>query len=111
MRWGYRLVHARLQKLGWAVNLKRVRRLWRELGLRRTIRRRPQNKLGPKLGTSANSCASRPARYKNDVANDKAIGDKLGVRGTPSFIINGKAVVGPQPFVVFKRVIDEALKK
>src|SRR5207244_11100431 len=67
VRWGYRLVHARLEKQGWAVNLKRVHRLWRELGLRRKVRRRPQNELGPKFGTSANSCVNQPARYKNDV--------------------------------------------
>jgi transposase InsO family protein len=65
--WGYRLVHARLEHKGWTVNLKRLRRLWRELGLRRPVRRRRPDKLGPKRGSSANSCVSRPARFKNDV--------------------------------------------
>jgi len=76
VRWGYRLVHARLEKQGWTVNLKRVQRLWRELGLRRKVRRKPQNKLGPKLGTSANSCTRRPARYKNDVWTYDFIADR-----------------------------------
>jgi transposase InsO family protein len=67
LRWGYRRIHARLEKLGWTVNLKKVHRLWRELGLRRKVRRRPENKLGPKHGSSANSCVNRPSRYKNDV--------------------------------------------
>jgi putative transposase len=66
-RWGYRLIHARLEHKGWTVNLKRVRRLWRESGLQRSVRRRKPDKLGPKRGSSANSCASRPARFKNDV--------------------------------------------
>jgi transposase InsO family protein len=66
-RWGYRLIHARLEHKGWTVNIKRVRRLWRESGLQRPVRRRRPDKLGPKRGTSANSCASRPARFKNDV--------------------------------------------
>lgn len=66
-RWGYRLIHARLGDKGWTVNIKRVRRLWRELGLRRPVRRRRPDKLGPKRGTSANSCVNRPARFKNDV--------------------------------------------
>ncbi len=67
LRWGYRRIHAVLQRQGWEVNLKKVHRLWRELGLRRTVRLRPQKKLGPKVGTSANSCVNKPARFKNDV--------------------------------------------
>ena len=56
-RWGYRLIHARLGHKGWTVNLKRVRRLWREWGLQRPVRRRRPDKLGPKRGASVNSCA------------------------------------------------------
>src|SRR4051794_15175917 len=66
-RWGYRLIHARLEHKGWTVNLKRVRRLWRESKLQRPVRRRRPDKLGPKLGSSKNSCSNRPARFKNDV--------------------------------------------
>jgi putative transposase len=66
-RWGYRRIHAVLQRQGWAVNLKRVRRLWREAGLQRPVRRRRPDKLGPKRGSSANSCQNSPARFKNDV--------------------------------------------
>lgn len=33
-RYGYRRIHALLLRRGWSVNLKRVRRLWNELGLR-----------------------------------------------------------------------------
>jgi transposase InsO family protein len=66
-RWGYRRVHAVLGREGWTVNLKRVHRLWRELGLSRPVRRRKARKLGPKPGSSANSCAKAPARFKNDV--------------------------------------------
>jgi putative transposase len=66
-RYGYRRVHAMLIRRGWTVNLKRVRRLWNELGLRRPVRLRKPRKLGPKPGTSANSCVQQPARFKNDV--------------------------------------------
>jgi putative transposase len=66
-RYGYRRVHALLVRRGWTVNVKRVRRLWNELGLRRPMRLRKPRKLGPKPGTSANSCVSQPARFKNDV--------------------------------------------
>src|SRR5262249_46572914 len=66
-RYGYRMVHARLVRLGWTVNIKRVHRLWIELGLKRPVRLRKARKLGPKPGTSANSCVAQPARFKNDV--------------------------------------------
>jgi putative transposase len=66
-RYGYRRIHARLRALGWAVNLKRVRRLWLDLGLKRPVRLRKSWKLGPKRGTSANSCVAQPAAFKNDV--------------------------------------------
>jgi putative transposase len=66
-RYGYRRVHAMLARRGWTVNLKRVRRLWNELGLKRPVRLRKPRKLGPKPGASANSCVRQPARFKNDV--------------------------------------------
>jgi putative transposase len=66
-RYGYRRVHALLIRGGWSVNLKRVRRLWIELGLRRPVRLRKPRKLGPKPGVGANSCVNQPARFKNDV--------------------------------------------
>jgi len=66
-RYGYRRIHAMLLRRGWTVNLKRVRRLWNELGLRRPIRLRKPRKLGLKPGVSANSCTESPARFKDDV--------------------------------------------
>lgn len=44
------------------------------------------------------------------VQADAEEGQRFGVRGTPSFVINGKLVVGAQPYSVFKTAIDEALK-
>jgi putative transposase len=66
-RRGYRLIHALLLRRGWTINIKRVRRLWIELGLKRPVRLRKTRKLGPKPGTSANSCVNQPAAFKNDV--------------------------------------------
>jgi putative transposase len=66
-RYGYRRVHAMLVRRGWTVNLKRVRRLWNELGLKRPLRLRKSRKLGPKPGVSANSWVRQPARFKNAV--------------------------------------------
>ncbi len=44
-RWGYRRAHARLCEEGWAVNRKRVQRLWREEGLR--VAPRPRKRRVP----------------------------------------------------------------
>jgi len=66
-RWGYRRVHAVLSREGWEVNLKCVLRLWRQLGLKRPVRRKKARKRGAKPGSSANSCTNKPARFKNDV--------------------------------------------
>jgi transposase InsO family protein len=75
-RWGYRRVHAVLDRAGWDINLKRVHRLWRELGLKRPVRRRKARKLGPKPGSSANSCANAPARFKDDVWTYDFVADR-----------------------------------
>lgn len=40
------------------------------------------------------------------VEDDVNFASQLGVRSTPTFFINGLAVVGAQPFEVFKQVID-----
>jgi putative transposase len=80
--WGYRRIHARLLQTGWQVNLKCVHRLWRELSLQRPVRRRKPRKLGPKPGTSANSCVNQPARFKNDVWTYDFIADRT-VEGGP----------------------------
>ncbi|MCL5996997.1 MAG: DsbA family protein [Chloroflexi bacterium] len=44
------------------------------------------------------------------VQADTAEGNKLGVRGTPSFLINGKLLVGAQPYDAFKSAIEAAMK-
>ena len=51
------------------------------------------------------------ARYKGEVAKDKADGEGVGVQGTPSFFINGRHLGGVQPYAVFKKMIDEELAK
>jgi putative transposase len=66
-RYGYRRVHAMLVRKGWTINLKRARRLWIDLGLKRMVRLKNRRKLGKKPGVSGNSCTSRPACFKNDV--------------------------------------------
>jgi protein-disulfide isomerase len=42
---------------------------------------------------------------------DLALAQKLGVRGTPTFFLNGRTVMGAQPFAEFKKVIDDELAR
>jgi protein-disulfide isomerase len=48
-------------------------------------------------------------KYKDAITADSDFAVNLGVRSTPTFFINGLAVVGAQPLEVFKQVIDKEL--
>jgi len=80
-RFGYRRVHVMLGRKGWSVNLRRVHRLWIELGLRRPIRRKKPGKPGAKPGVGGNSCVRKPARFKNDVWTCDFIHDRAAGGG------------------------------
>lgn len=45
-RYGYRRIHALLKRAGWAVNRKRVQRLWREYGLKVPAQQSKRRRLG-----------------------------------------------------------------
>ena len=57
---------------------------------------------------SFESCITN-RKYKDIVQRDSDFAVDLGVRSTPTFFINGIAVVGAQPLDVFKQVIDKEL--
>ena len=59
-RWGYRRAHATLRQEGWEVNRKRVQRLWREEGLRVTLRRRKRQRLGVSTVPAKRLTAEQP---------------------------------------------------
>lgn len=46
----------------------------------------------------------------NIISQDISESQRLGVRGTPTFFINGKVVRGALPFDVFKQIIDQELQ-
>lgn len=50
-------------------------------------------------------------KYASKVSEDANAGAKAGVDGTPGFFVNGKRIIGAQPFSVFKAAIDEELSK
>ena len=47
---------------------------------------------------------------RRQVENEQRAAVALGQRGTPAFLINGKALSGAQPFAGFKKIIDAELK-
>ena len=48
-------------------------------------------------------------KYQAEIQKDFQAGQNLGVDGTPTFFINGRRLVGAQPFEKFKEVIDQEL--
>jgi protein-disulfide isomerase len=48
---------------------------------------------------------------QQQVINDAQEGRRLGVSGTPSFLVNGRPLVGAQPFEAFRALIEEELTK
>ena len=50
-------------------------------------------------------------KYSSEVAKDYSDGAAYGVRGTPTFFVNGERLVGAQSFSQFKAIIDAELKK
>ena len=65
---------------------------------------------GLKLDTQAFTKCLNEDQTLARVQADADEGQKVGVRGTPSFLINGKLMVGAQPLVAFETALDEALK-
>jgi protein-disulfide isomerase len=50
-------------------------------------------------------------KYQERIDRDQKLVNALGANGTPAFFVNGRKVVGAQPFEAFKAVIDEELAK
>ena len=58
-------------------------------------------------GYNITSClASQSSRI--DILKDMDDGTKIGVKGTPSFVINGKFIEGVLPYQEFKKILDES---
>ena len=50
-------------------------------------------------------------RHTANVRADYELGERVGVNSTPTIYINGRALVGAQPFEAFKQIIDEELAR
>ena len=55
-----------------------------------------------------NTCVN-DHRYLSEIQTDMKFGSSLGVSSTPTFFVNGLAVVGEQPYEVFQQIIDKEL--
>ena len=49
--------------------------------------------------------------FADQVQAEMLYGQSLGVSGTPGFFVNGRELVGAQPFASFKQIIDAELAK
>lgn len=47
--------------------------------------------------------------YQAAITADQQVASRLGARGTPAFFINGRPLIGAQPFERFKAMIDEEI--
>ncbi|MCI0549237.1 MAG: DsbA family protein [Candidatus Rokubacteria bacterium] len=56
------------------------------------------------------ACLDAGTHQKN-VERDLREGLSVGVRGTPTFIINGRRLVGAQPLDAFREAIEDALRE
>ena len=80
----------------------------------------PEKKLGDTFDAEAQAAGVDLAQFHArlasgfplaKVAHDAALGEKLGVDGTPAFFINGAFVSGALPVEVFQEAIDETIKQ
>jgi protein-disulfide isomerase len=55
--------------------------------------------------------AMKTQKYKKEIDADADMGDDLQASGTPHFFINGRRLVGAQPYEKFQKIIDEEITK
>jgi predicted DsbA family dithiol-disulfide isomerase len=85
-------------------------RLWANPG-RLQIADLKEHAAALELDTEAFNACLDSGRYASLVESDTEAGARLGVSGTPAFFINGRPLVGAQPFEAFASVIDDELER
>ena len=55
--------------------------------------------------------AIKSKKYTKEIAADMELADDVQASGTPHFFVNGRRLVGAQPFEKFKKIIDEEITK
>ena len=70
-----------------------------------------QHAAGLKLDTAKFDQCLDSGKYADVVAKDLKYGESIGVQSTPTMYVNGRAVVGAQPYEYFVAIIDEELAR
>jgi protein-disulfide isomerase len=65
--------------------------------------------LGLDIGKA--KAAMKDHKYKKEIDADMEVGEDVQASGTPHFFVNGRRLVGAQPFEKFQKIIDEEIKK
>ena len=70
-------------------------------------------KIATQLGLDAAKvkAAIRDKKHGKEIDADVELADEVQATGTPHFFVNGRRLVGAQPFETFKKIIDEELEK
>jgi protein-disulfide isomerase len=70
-------------------------------------------RIARKHGVDASKAASAIASstYQSTIDDDDKLAKRLGVSGTPTFFVNGRILVGAQPYSTFVTAIDDELAK
>src|SRR5260370_35170235 len=79
----------------------------------RALDRQSLEKYAADVGLDLNKfkAALDSGRFRSKVESDAREGLSVGATGTPTFFINGRELVGAQPFEKFKDIIEEEIKK
>lgn len=60
--------------------------------------------------TTLSACASS-GKYNASIDNDANAATSVGINSTPTFVINGRVIVGAYPYANFKQILDEELRR
>lgn len=60
--------------------------------------------------TTFDACLAS-GRHTDRIQNESIVARSLGASGTPTFLINGRLLIGAHPFETFKRVLDVELSR
>jgi protein-disulfide isomerase len=61
------------------------------------------------LDVAAFDAARRGASVASSLARSESLADSLGASGTPTFYVNGRSILGAQPYATFRTLVDEEL--
>jgi len=56
------------------------------------------------------SACTKNGKYSAQVSASTSLAQELGVDGTPGFFVNGKLLIGAQPYANFRQAIEAAMK-